>query len=599
MSEGVARQLQELIYLYQYIMSYLFGDYRRAYRILQQTMNAQKRKKSEIMDSSSYHYYLVLVLRELYSSGDRQEQKNYLNQMIRSVKRLKIMTQQCPEMHLHKYLSAKAELAGLKKNDRLAEELYEEALVSARSRGFIHDVGIIAERFAKYGLRRGKPMITKLYMNEAYEAYLKWGALSITAEMEKKYGYLLQFKRDNDLDRMDYLSVAMSTQALSSEVEMDRLLDKLLRIMLQNAGAEYGALIFDYDGTWMVKAYGTVRELHVESISLQAAEHLMPISIIGYTARTREEVVLHHAASNDAFKRNDYIKDRELKSVLCLPIMYQSKLICLLYMENNLSTGVFTKERLDILRLLSSQCAISIANAKLFSGIQFLKNNLETEVEERTRSLEKSMQLTSEALAEATVYAERTRIAQEIHDIVGHTLTSTILQIEAGKRLLDKDRESAVVRLKEAQDMVRHSLSEIRNSVHMLKEDKYYDIEEALHQLILETERNTGVSIHTMIDPIEHLTLMQKKVIYHALQEGLTNGIRHGHCSEFSFSIRDDGSSLQFRLADNGTGWSDMKMGFGLKMMRERVKQLKGTLDIDSEPNKGCLLRISLPYSMY
>ncbi|MNP26911.1 hypothetical protein D3C76_1197940 [compost metagenome] len=102
LSEGVAGQLQELIYLYQYIMSYLFGDYRRAYRILQQTMNAQKRNKSEIMDSSSYHYYLVLVLRELYSSGDRQEQKNYLNQMIRSVKRLKIMTQQCPEMHLHK-----------------------------------------------------------------------------------------------------------------------------------------------------------------------------------------------------------------------------------------------------------------------------------------------------------------------------------------------------------------------------------------------------------------------------------------------------------------------------------------------------------------
>ncbi|MNN29005.1 Sensor protein VraS [compost metagenome] len=101
-----------------------------------------------------------------------------------------------------------------------------------------------------------------------------------------------------------------------------------------------------------------------------------------------------------------------------------------------------------------------------------------------------------------------------------------------------------------------------------------------------------------MIDPIEHLTLMQKKVIYHALQEGLTNGIRHGHCSEFSLSIRDDGSSVQFRLADNGTGSNDMKMGFGLKMMRERVKQLKGTLDIDSEPNRGCLLRISLPYSM-
>ncbi|MNN69769.1 Sensor protein VraS [compost metagenome] len=132
----------------------------------------------------------------------------------------------------------------------------------------------------------------------------------------------------------------------------------------------------------------------------------------------------------------------------------------------------------------------------------------------------------------------------------------------------------------------------------MLKEDKYYDIEEALHQLISETERNTGVSIHSIIDPIEHLSLMQKKVIYHALQEGLTNGIRHGRCSEFSFSLRDNGSLVQFRLADNGTGSSRIEMGFGLKMMRERVKQLKGTLSIDSEPDKGCLLRINLPYSI-
>lgn len=598
LAEGAAQQLQEFKYLYQYITGYLFGDYRRAYHAIQQTAHASRPKLKELIESTSYHYYVVLVLKELYTIGNLREQKGYRDQVRRSVKKLKTMARQCPEIYLHKYLLAAAELSIMKRKYRLAEQLYEESLIHARAQGYVHDVGIIAECFAKYGLRNGKSTIAKLYMNEAYEAFLKWGALAKTADIEKKYGYLLQVKRDHDLERIDYLSVAMSAQALSSEVEMDRLLDTLLRIMLQNAGAEYGALIFDYEGEWMVEAYGTVKKLHVESIPLHSAGHLVPTSIIGYTARTKEEIVMHDAANEDAFKRNDYVKSRELKSVLCLPIMHQNKLICLLYMENNLSTGVFTKERLDILKLLSSQCAISIANAKLFSGIQYLKNNLENKVEERTRSLEKSMQLTSEALAEATVYAERTRIAQEIHDIVGHTLTSTILQIEAGKRLLDKDRDSAVVRLKEAQDMVRHSLSEIRNSVHMLKEDKYYDIEEALHQLISETERNTGVSIHSIIDPIEHLSLMQKKVIYHALQEGLTNGIRHGRCSEFSFSLRDNGSLVQFRLADNGTGSSRIEMGFGLKMMRERVKQLKGTLSIDSEPDKGCLLRINLPYSI-
>ncbi|MOA09892.1 Sensor histidine kinase DesK [compost metagenome] len=195
-----------------------------------------------------------------------------------------------------------------------------------------------------------------------------------------------------------------------------------------------------------------------------------------------------------------------------------------------------------------------------------------------------------------TVYAERNRIAQEIHDIVGHSLTSTILQIEAGKRLLSRDMDSAVVRLKEAQDLVRHSLSEIRNSVHMLKEDKYYDIVEALQLLIHNTERNTGVVIHTSIDPALNMSFIQKKVIYHALQEGLTNGIRHGSSDEFSFSLQAEGTELQFRLADNGVGSSQITMGFGLNMMRDRVEQLKGTLYIASEPSKGCLLRINLPY---
>jgi len=390
----------------------------------------------------------------------------------------------------------------------------------------------------------------------------------------------------------------MTAQAISGEMEMDRLLRMLMRIMLQNAGAEYGALIFHNDDRWMVEAYGTADHIYIESVPLDEAAKLVPTAIIGYTSRTNEELVLHDVANNGMFERNDYIRSKGLKSVLCLPIMYQNKLICLLYLENKLSTGIFTEERLDVLKLLGSQCAISITNAKLYSGIQFLKNNLEDQVVERTRALEKSMKATSETMAEMMVYAERNRISQEIHDIVGHTLTSTILQIEAGKRLLQKDQDSAVIRLKEAQDLVRHSLSEIRNSVHMLKEDKYYNIAEALQLLIQNTERNTGAIVHAIIDPISHLSLIHKKVIYHALQEGLTNGIRHGSSNEFHFSLKDDGALLQFRLADNGTGSSHIDLGFGLKMMKDRAEQLKGTLYIDSEPNKGCLLRMNLPYGV-
>ncbi|RNB71991.1 GAF domain-containing protein [Brevibacillus invocatus] len=378
-------------------------------------------------------------------------------------------------------------------------------------------------------------------------------------------------------------------------MEMGKLLSTLMRIMLQNAGAEYGALLFKNE-VWMVEAYGKAEKLQIESIPLYAAEHLVPSTIIEFTARTKQAVILHDGAKNSMFQRDEYVKKKECKSVLCLPITYQNELICLLYVENNLSKGVFTKERLDVLKLLSSQCAIFITNARLFAQMQFLNDNLENQVAERTSSLEKSMKATSEVLAEMTVYAERNRIAQEIHDIVGHTLTSTVLQIEAGKRLLHKDMDSAVGRLQEAQDLVRHSLSEIRNSVHMMKEDRYYDIGQALQQLIQDTERNTGAVIHAELDSVERLPLIHKKVLYHALQEGLTNGIRHGKSTEFRFYLYNDGANVQFTLADNGVGASNLELGFGLKMMKDRVQQLKGTLSIESEPNEGCLLRINLPY---
>jgi len=591
--EAVGSTMQSLIRAsatIRYVTGYIMGDY----------LKARSALSSVPLEESAHHYYTVLVLKQFHPDGSRHEQAQLMQQIRKSLRRLRQLARQSPDLYEHKYLLAAAEAASLSNNHKRAESLYEQALEAARAGRYVHDEAIISECFAKHGIARGKPMLAKIYMNQAYESYLKWGALAKTADLEARYGHLLPRKPEpeTDLEQIDYRSVMLSAQALSGEMKMDRLLHMLIRIMIRNAGAEYGALLFHDEEQWKIEAYGTIDKLNVESVPLSEADNLVPTAIIRYTARTRETLVLHDVAGSDMFERNDYVKVNGLKSVLCLPVIHQNKLMCLIYLDNNLSTGVFTESRQDVLKLLSSQCAISIANAKLYSGIQHLTNNLEEQVAERTRDLEKSMQANSEALAEMTIYAERTRIAQEIHDIVGHTLTSTILQIEAGKRLLRKDMDSATTRLGEAQDLVRHSLNEIRNSVHMLKEDKYYDIEAALQLLIEDTERNTGVRIHAVIDPISHISFMHKKVIYHALQEGLTNGIRHGRASAFSFSLRDEGSQLLFRLTDNGSGGSQFEMGFGLKMMRDRVRQLRGVLDVDTEPGKGCMLRINFPYGV-
>ncbi|MEO4053858.1 AAA family ATPase [Solibacillus sp. CAU 1738] len=588
--------LKGVAYWCDYITAYIFGHYEEAYEALTRSMEIDLSSGDNSIPNASDPFFYILIVKELFDDADNKTKASYSHQMRKCVKKLKQLAKRSPESYLHKYLFAEAESKKLKQQFKQAEHLYEQAIEAAQKYGHNHDVAIITESFAKYGMRSGKLTLAKVYINEAYKAYQSWGALAKTADLERQYGNLLLIKQATDLERVDYLTIVLSAQALSDEIEIERLLYKLLRIMLQNAGAEYGALIFDNEGKWFVEAYGTAEYLRIQSIPLYEANHIVPTAIIDYTARTKEEVVLHDA-TNSVFSKNKYIQHNQLKSVLCLPIMYQNKLLSVLYMENNLSKGVFTEERLDVLKLLCSQCAISITNAKLYSNIQYLTRNLEQQVEERTESLQKSMQVTSEALTEMTVYAERNRIAQEIHDIVGHTLTSTILQIEAGRRLLSKDMDGGIVRLKEAQDLVRHSLSEIRNSVHMLKEDKYYDLEQSLKVLIQDTEWNTGVEIHAHIDAVGHLPVIMKKLIYHALQEGLTNGIRHGQSSKFHFSLIDDSSSIQFELIDNGVGADHLQLGFGLKMMQERVQQLKGTFHVNSEQQKGCLIRFNLPYA--
>lgn len=587
---------QDVVYTICYIPDYLFGNYERANEAAAKSIALAKERQDDIDTNSGLYMYQSLILAAICDQLEPSERSAHYSTIRFALKKLKKYAKRLPINHQHKYLLAKAELCRLTGKDRQAERLYEQSIECARRQGFNHDLAMAAECYGKYGLSRGREQLAKVYMMEAYEAYVKWGANAKVAILVEKYGHMLNIYEDSSLDRVDYLSLFKSTQALTGEMEIGKLLETLMRIMLHNTGAEYGALILENEGSFTVEAFGTSRLLQMVATPLEEATDIVPTAIIGYTARTREALVLHDAAREGMFARSPYVRQQQLKSILCLPLIHQNQIVALLYLENKLSTHVFTRERIDVLKLLCAQCAISIQNAKLYSDMQRLKISLEEQVVERTRSLEVSMMETSAALAERSIYSERNRIAQEIHDIVGHTLTSTMFQIEAGKRLMYKDMAEAAARLQEAQNLVRHSLNEIRGSVHMLKEDKYFNIEDSLRQLLRSTEHNMGVTIHEVIHELPQLSIEHKKTMYHALQEGLTNGIRHGGSTEFHFRLETDGTCLLFTLHNNGKGANEMQPGFGLKSMRERVEMLGGSMCMESKSSTGCTLTIELPY---
>ena len=195
---------------------------------------------------------------------------------------------------------------------------------------------------------------------------------------------------------------------------------------------------------------------------------------------------------------------------------------------------------------------------------------------------------------EYLVIEERNKLAREIHDIVGHTLTTALVEMEAGSILLKNNVDKASQKLDSAISQVRKGLFEVRSSVSALKKEEDTDYYKGILELIANTISHTEVIIRFEIDDFSKENNELKKCIYRALQEGLTNGIRHGGANAFVFKLKYREHELLFSLEDNGKGCSQVKKGFGLKAMEDRVKEVKGALSIISAIDEGFNIYINL-----
>ncbi|XID92905.1 sensor histidine kinase [Paenibacillaceae bacterium WGS1546] len=243
--------------------------------------------------------------------------------------------------------------------------------------------------------------------------------------------------------------------------------------------------------------------------------------------------------------------------------------------------------------------------------LERFQRNVERMVELRTAELEKAnrslaftLREKAETLAEMSVLEERSRIAHEIHDVVGHTLTAAIVQLEATKTLAEQQNRVPWDKLELLSGLVRKGLDDIRRAVKLMKSDEAQSLtlEAALRELIQYTEDTMEIEIEADIalPPKPELGRLTEQVLYHALQEGLTNGIRHGKCGRARFTLRSSGKTLRFRLVSDGEPYGSAVPGFGLSSMIERVKLLGGEVAIRSSADAGgrpvgCELSIDLP----
>ena len=322
-----------------------------------------------------------------------------------------------PINYQHKYDLVEAEKAKLLGQYWQASELYEKAIQGAKEAEFIHEEAIAYERAAEFYLGLGRSQIGKLYLNNARHCYSQWGSEGKVQQLEAEYPELLSIQETStnpinlfntnpirDRARLDLITVIEACQAITGEIKLDQLLIKLMKAVIKNAGAQAGFLILQKNESWVIEAEGAVDSDDVQilqSIPINADDRaLVPVTVINYVARTHENVVLDDPVHEGAFTLDPYIQTHHPRSILCTPLLNQGKLNGIIYLENNLTTHAFTKDRIEVVRILSSQAAISIENSHLYEQLENYSRTLEQRVEERTKELSQLLDVLKATQAE-------------------------------------------------------------------------------------------------------------------------------------------------------------------------------------------------------
>ncbi|XCN74616.1 MAG: AAA family ATPase [Candidatus Electrothrix aestuarii] len=389
------------VYLAKILLCSLFKEIDQA---LDYAVLAEKYEQANtgVLVVPIYQFYFSLALLAVFPNASDEKQAEILQKIETQQKQMKIWASHAPDNFQHRYALVEAEKARvLRKTD--AGEWYEQAILLAEKNRYRIEEALAYELAGEYYAERNMRKIARTFLQEAHSAYSKWGATAKVLHLEAQHPEVLDSSRRAPQDinptmatiipssfpspmQLDLTSVIKASQTLSKEIVLSKLLANMMRIVIENAGAQKGLLLLPKQDTWFIETEGYADKDEIKILHSQPLEDYAQISdtIIHYVARTQENVVLANAAQEGNFRQDSYILSEQCKSILAMPLVNQGELTGIIYLENNLTAGAFDQQRLEVLSLLSSQLAISITNSLLY-------NQLEIKVAERTRALQQEI----------------------------------------------------------------------------------------------------------------------------------------------------------------------------------------------------------------
>jgi PAS domain S-box-containing protein len=326
-----------------------------------------------------YFYYAALTLAALYENASTHQQQEWRELLTTHREQLREWAENYPPTFEDKHALVSAEIARIEERELDAERLYEEAIRSAHKHGFVQNEGLAHEVAARFYAARGFERFAHVCLRDARYCYLQWGAHGKVRQLDERYPHLHEETLASSgaaaisapVAQLDVETVVKASQALSGEIVLENLIKTLMAIAIEHAGAERGLLILPRGDQLWVEAEATTGRNTVEVSLRQAlvAPSELPVSVLQYVIRTQEPVISDDASREKPFSADEYVASRHVRSVLCLPLVKQAKLVGVLYIENNVAASVFTPARIAVLKLLASQAAISLDNARLYGEL--------------------------------------------------------------------------------------------------------------------------------------------------------------------------------------------------------------------------------------
>ncbi len=581
-----------------------------------------------------YHFYNALISLKCLQESLTGDDKALLKSVKRDIKKFKTWNVHSPENFKNKYELLYAEYARYNKNTKEASYYYNLSIQSGNDFGFVQETGLAHELNALFQENNKESAAAHESLKKAYAHYRKWGAIGKTSWLENNYPFLINevvpdpmmslshsfSSRSVGNKLLDLSTILKASTTISSEIQLKLAIPKLLQIVIENAGAQSGVFIMVENRKHLIRAVGSL-EHSPEMISPTPISDFKEIahSVLKYVERTGENVVLEHALDHPEFGKDKHIVEQQVNSLLCVPILYQGKLLGIIYLENNLMKGAFTVQRLDLLTLLSGQIAITLHNAILY-------DNLEQLVDERTSQIEaQKEQLNLQNIELKNINDEKDYLVS----LVSHDLRTPLYGIRsfaglASRKVPDEKvkefTEPIIETIDRLDDMITRILdiSAINNRKIELNSEEFL-LKDFIDQIVKDHQQiGSNKNVKLLIGKLDpHLKVNLDKNYFNQILDNLiSNGIKYTYPDtsvhlnievsdkKIKVSVRDEGPGISKkeqrllfnnfqRLSTTPTA-GEKSTGLGLAIAKRYVEAMHGKIWCESEQGMGATFFIEI-----